>query len=583
MTSPSAKKILLFLVVFLASTALIAEDIPLRNWEVPPYTRSSGSSTGLRTMTDNTPGTSFTGVDPFRLVDTREAGFPAGYGTPALAAGVPRNFDLNSRPGFPAAQIPAGVEAYSLNVTVTNTAGAGFILIYPQGGAVPSVSSLNYVAGQTVANAVIVPAGTAGGVTVVAGVSGTDLIIDINGYFTDEHNTGQALLVFGTSVPGFFPGSMLLVSDASVGASFSNWTISASTTTGSAAVLGFMTGATGATMGVYGITPSTTAGASGVAGDATGGAGRIMGVYGTTSSADDESAGVLGLNTAAAAGDDTGGVIGISGSSAIPPFPTTNTINAGVQGMGVGDTSFASGGHFRGTGRGVQGARVDGTTGAFITAGVLGHSGTSGVHSFDDITAVGAKPFVEPHPVDPSKQLVYVALEGAEAGTYFRGRARFERGLARIAIPEHFRMLTEPEGLSIQITPIGEMTTFAVMKIDLDEIVVRGSRNVEFFYTVNGVRHNYKDFNPVQDNVYFVPGAATDTMAEQNARTKRLLRANGTLNEDGSINMETARRLGWDRIWENNERPAPRPEPVGASPIWDGRTVPTAPPTQRNP
>ena len=45
------------------------------------------------------------------------------------------------------------------------------------------VSTVNYVAGQTIANAAIVPAGTGGGVTVIAGVSGTDLIIDINGYF----------------------------------------------------------------------------------------------------------------------------------------------------------------------------------------------------------------------------------------------------------------------------------------------------------------------------------------------------------------------------------------------------------------
>jgi hypothetical protein len=70
-----------------------------------------------------------------------------------------------------------------LNITVTNTQGPGFILIYPQGGAQPSVSTLNYVAGQTIANAAVVPLGTGGGVTVIAGVSGTDLILDTNGYY----------------------------------------------------------------------------------------------------------------------------------------------------------------------------------------------------------------------------------------------------------------------------------------------------------------------------------------------------------------------------------------------------------------
>jgi hypothetical protein len=90
---------------------------------------------------------------------------------------VPRNFDLNSAshcPGF-----PEFMSAYSLNITVTNTQGPGFILIYPQDGTQPTVSTLNYLAGQTVANAAIVPAGTNGGVTVIAGVSGTNLIVDI--------------------------------------------------------------------------------------------------------------------------------------------------------------------------------------------------------------------------------------------------------------------------------------------------------------------------------------------------------------------------------------------------------------------
>ena len=90
------------------------------------------------------------------------------------------------------------MEAYSVNVTVTNTQGPGFILIYPLGGAQPTVSTVNYVAGQTIANAAIVPAGTFGAITVVAGVSGTDLILDINGYFTDEYNVGNRFAAIGT-------------------------------------------------------------------------------------------------------------------------------------------------------------------------------------------------------------------------------------------------------------------------------------------------------------------------------------------------------------------------------------------------
>ena len=63
----------------------------------------------------------------------------------------------------------------------------------------------------------------------------------------------------------------------------------------------------------------------------------------------------------------------------------------------------------------------------------------------------------------------YVALEGPESGTYFRGRGKIVRGVAEIAVPDSFRMVTDAEGLSIQVTPIGEMATVAVWRIGLDE------------------------------------------------------------------------------------------------------------------
>src|SRR5512147_66462 len=198
--------------IVLVSGAVLAQDIPLHNWTVPAY-RTSGAAGGLSTMADVTDASSFVGVAPCRLVDTRQAGFPAGYGTPALAGGVPRNFDLNSQPNCTG--IPAEVDAYSLNVTVTNTQGPGFILIYPQGGAQPPVSTVNYVAGQTIANAAVVPAGTGGGVTVIAGVSGTDLIIDINGYFTDQYNAGVSFhAVSSTIAPAILSENTSQLNDA---------------------------------------------------------------------------------------------------------------------------------------------------------------------------------------------------------------------------------------------------------------------------------------------------------------------------------------------------------------------------------
>ena len=70
-----------------------------------------------------------------------------------------------------------------LNVTVTDPASAGFVTVYPCGGTLPTTSSVNFVAGQTVANAVITK--TSPTRTVCLSTStGTHLIADINGSHT---------------------------------------------------------------------------------------------------------------------------------------------------------------------------------------------------------------------------------------------------------------------------------------------------------------------------------------------------------------------------------------------------------------
>ena len=256
------------------------------------------------------------------------------------------------------------------------------------------------------------------------------------------------------------------------------------------------------------------------------------------------SSGVVG-NTA----DITAGATGVGGQCGLPVAGVHLVPSAGVKGMGhagrgvIGIVDDLAG-------RGVSGYIVT-NTGVQVTSGHLGASPTTGVLSNGDIMATGPKFFVEPHPTDASRMIRFVSLEGNEAGTYFRGKGKFERGLARIAVPEDFRIVTDPEGLSIQIQPIGEMASTAVVRIGLDEIVVKASRNVEFFYTVNGVRKAYKDVSTVVPNdLVFVPERPDQAMPlwlSEEAKT-RLIR-NGTYNADGSVNLDTAKRLGWDKAW----------------------------------
>jgi hypothetical protein len=76
------------------------------------------------------------------------------------------------------------VGAVSLNVTVTSPRTAGFLTVYPCGTA-PFVASVNFAAGQTVANAVIAPVGS-GGRLCFASSTPTDVVVDINGWFGTE-------------------------------------------------------------------------------------------------------------------------------------------------------------------------------------------------------------------------------------------------------------------------------------------------------------------------------------------------------------------------------------------------------------
>ena len=121
----------------------------------------------------------FVAVPPCRLADTRDPAFTGAFGPPSLVAAATRDFPVAGHCG-----VASTAQAVSLNVTVVNPDRPGFIGIWPGGDPQPSplVSSLNYVTGQVVPNAVIAPLGSTGAMTVVT-VGKTDLILDVNGYY----------------------------------------------------------------------------------------------------------------------------------------------------------------------------------------------------------------------------------------------------------------------------------------------------------------------------------------------------------------------------------------------------------------
>lgn len=125
-------------------------------------------------------GAAFSAVGPKRVFDTRtDSGSTVLRNVAAtqIPAGGTLEVQLTDLPGYVPA---AGVAAVSLNVVVTNPGGSGFITVYAC-GARALVSSVNYVAGQTVANAVIAPVSASGTVCFYS-LQATDLIVDINGW-----------------------------------------------------------------------------------------------------------------------------------------------------------------------------------------------------------------------------------------------------------------------------------------------------------------------------------------------------------------------------------------------------------------
>jgi hypothetical protein len=87
--------------------------------------------------------------------------------------------------------VGATAEAVTLNLTETNATAASYITAYPTGTARPLASNVNFVAGQTVPNRVIVKLGAGGKITLYNAYGNVDLVADVNGWFTD--NSGSTL------------------------------------------------------------------------------------------------------------------------------------------------------------------------------------------------------------------------------------------------------------------------------------------------------------------------------------------------------------------------------------------------------
>jgi hypothetical protein len=113
---------------------------------------------------------SFYTVPPCRVRDTRQ--------NTGLFSTTPLSIDTTAAP----CGIPPSAQAIVVNATVVPTPpGLGFLTLWPHGGAVPNVSTLNASDGFITGNMAIVP--TTSAVIDAYGSEPTQLVLDTTGYF----------------------------------------------------------------------------------------------------------------------------------------------------------------------------------------------------------------------------------------------------------------------------------------------------------------------------------------------------------------------------------------------------------------
>jgi hypothetical protein len=146
--------------------------VPLTNGAVSLHNGGAGAVDFIADLVgyydSSSTGAVFIHNAPVRLLDTR-----SGTGAPKQQLGAGQTLRL---------RIGTAVAA-ALNLTVTGSKGSGYLTAFPDGTSLPTSSSLNYNAGQTVANMTITPVGSDGyvdihnggrtPVSVMADLSGT--------------------------------------------------------------------------------------------------------------------------------------------------------------------------------------------------------------------------------------------------------------------------------------------------------------------------------------------------------------------------------------------------------------------------
>jgi len=136
-------------------------------------------------LTSTSSGSSFYGVPPQRLVDTRN-----GVGDASVVDGG-KFAPLDSRTFTVAgiAGVPSNVESVVLNITAVSPTGTGWVTAYPDNTTRPDASNLNLNLKSDRSNLAVVKVGSNGKIRLFVAESATHLIVDVFGYFKTATGT----------------------------------------------------------------------------------------------------------------------------------------------------------------------------------------------------------------------------------------------------------------------------------------------------------------------------------------------------------------------------------------------------------
>jgi hypothetical protein len=149
------------------------------------YISTAGNTTDLvfdvtGYFTPDASGATYHPLAPARLLDTRAGNGLSGK----LSANKPATFAVTGRGG-----VPAGATAVTGNLTVTGSSSGWAIYLGPDPVASPTSSTINFRAGDILANGLTVALSATGSLSATyistAGKT-TDLVFDVTGYFTPD-------------------------------------------------------------------------------------------------------------------------------------------------------------------------------------------------------------------------------------------------------------------------------------------------------------------------------------------------------------------------------------------------------------